>query len=105
MTKYLLMRLLLGVSFMVMPTAAALGASSETVQGDLAKKSRAETPLSDRTILFRLHQHCQFAAAAGQLAEERGNAPDIKEFGERLAKDYKVADLKVRALAARLTIR
>ena len=72
-------------------------------QGQCAGK--IETPQSDRTILYRLHKHAQFVIAASLLAEERCQTPDVKEFGERLEKDYKVADLKVRALAGRLGVK
>jgi len=61
--------------------------------------------MADKEILARLHRHCLFETLAGEQAQKRGLAPDIKKFGERLEEDYKVADLKTRALAGRLGVK
>lgn len=66
---------------------------------------KAEAPLPDEEILSRLHLTNQNEIHAGELAEQHGAAENVKQFGIRLQKDHKDADVKVRALAGRLGIK
>jgi putative membrane protein len=50
-------------------------------------------------VLTKLHQSNQIEIAAGKLAQERGQAQDVKRFGKTLVTDHSAADKKVMALA------
>ena len=50
-------------------------------------------------VLGKLHQSNQMEVAAGKLAEEKGQAKDVKSFGKTLVTDHTAADKKVMALA------
>jgi putative membrane protein len=70
-----------------------------------AAVKKAEAPLPDEEILSRLHLTNQDEIHAGELAEQFGVAENVKQFGIRLQKDHKDADVMVRALAGRLGIK
>jgi len=50
-------------------------------------------------VLGKLHHSNQMEIACGKLAQEKGQAKDVKAFGKTLVTDHSAADKKVMALA------
>lgn len=72
--------------FTVLGAGAAQGADKEV---------NAQTA----EVLGKLHHSNQMEIAAGKLAEDKGQAKDVKSFGKTLVTDHSAADKKVMALA------
>lgn len=57
-----------------------------------------------KEILSRLHHDSEMEIKMGKLAQEKGSAKSIKEFGKALVEDHTAADKKVKDLAKKLNI-
>jgi putative membrane protein len=71
---------------------AALGAGPARAADNPAAAQTAE-------VLGKLHHSNQMEVAAGKVAQEKGQAKDVKAFGKTLVTDHAAADKKVMALA------
>ena len=79
-----------GFAFCVSVGVAVLG---------LGGSARGAASPDTATVLGKLHHANQMEVAAGKLAEEKGQAKDVKSFGKTLVTDHTAADKKVMALA------
>lgn len=77
----------------VLCAGPARGTAKEAAAPD--KAATAQTA----QVLTKLHQSNQMEIAAGKLAQEKGQAKDVKSFGKTLVTDHTAADKKVMALA------
>jgi putative membrane protein len=69
----------------------------------LATAAMAESPAVPQTpeaLLGKLAQGGMTEIEAGKLAQTKGTAPGVKEFGEMMVEDHSAANKKVKALAA-----
>lgn len=55
-------------------------------------------------VLSEIHQANQEEIQMGKMAQEKGNSPSVKTFGEKLVKDHTAADEKVQSLAQKENI-
>lgn len=60
--------------------------------------------VTDATVVAILELANSFDLETGQLAAERAQRPDVREFGQMLARDHKAVRQQGRDLAARLKI-
>jgi len=77
--------------------AVALGASSAFAQDKKAEK--ASTDFIKTAI-----QHNYAEIDAGQMAQEKGKNPAVKEFGAMMAKDHGEANAKAQSVASQLNV-
>ncbi len=61
----------------------AIGALAQTAAG---------AALGPAELVAQLHQSNQLEIAAGRLAQQKGNAPDVKAYGRMLESDHRDAD-------------
>jgi putative membrane protein len=64
-----------------------------------AQGADREASAQTAEVLGKLHHSNQMEIAAGKLAQEKGQAKDVKSFGKTLVTDHSAADKKVLALA------
>jgi putative membrane protein len=72
-------------------------AASPTMPQTAEKAVKAHTP---QQLLEKLAQGGMTEVEAGKLAQTKGTAPGVKEFGEMMVEDHGAANEKVKALAA-----
>jgi putative membrane protein len=65
----------------------------------LVAGAAAATPDPDRAFVNTAAQGGDFEVAAGKLAANRGLAPAVKEFGQRMVTDHTAAGDQLKALA------
>jgi len=66
-----------------------------------AHVSRASASAKTADMLGKLHALDQREIAAGELAQQNGQSPEMKAFGKLLVQDHTEAEKKVAALAHR----
>lgn len=94
-------------------TAVLLGALASRAEepGTKAeKKSQSESQTAaqqewarlsmEAKVLSKIHHTNEMEIKAGKLAMEKGYSEDVRDYGDRLMRDHRNADKKVKALAA-----
>jgi putative membrane protein len=69
--------------------------------GARAQTQTAGMALGPSELVAQLHQADQLEIAAGQLAQRKGNAPDVKAYGRMLESDHQAADIELTDYANR----
>lgn len=67
----------------------------------LAARSGAAAQADPAAVLPKLHETNQKEIAAGKLAQQSGESPEMKAYGKMLVTDHTASDKKVAALARR----
>jgi putative membrane protein len=83
------MRTISVVAALLFPLAAASAFAAEPDTGD---------------VLGKLHEANQKEIQAGKVAQEKGQAKGVRDFGKMLVSDHTAADKKVTALAKQMKI-
>jgi putative membrane protein len=60
--------------------------------------------LTDDRVLRKLHHINQEEIKAGQLAQQKGTTPDVKDYGATLVRDHTKGDQDVKALASKMNV-
>ncbi len=86
------------------PSAAREGAADHADHEDMKLDKVAEKekfgPMTAENVLNKLHMGNTMEIAMGQLAVQKGNSEEVRQFGERLIKDHQQADEQVKQVAA-----
>jgi putative membrane protein len=83
---------------MALICAAPIAVAAQQQRGD-AKAAQGKIASSDQKFMTKAAQHARAEVELGQLAAEKGSAPAVKEFGERLATDHGKANDELSQLA------
>lgn len=79
-------------------TFGLLGVAALALLFSIGTASAADTS-ETATVLGKLHHSNQMEIEMGKLAQEKGQAREVKSFGKTLVTDHSAADKKVLALA------
>ena len=78
---------------------AAVAQQPATQQRDSMKSSEGKLPAGDQKFITKVAQDGKAEVELGRLASEKGSAPSVKQFGERMATDHAKAGEELAQLA------
>jgi putative membrane protein len=84
--------------------AAAGHADHENMKLDKVAEKENFGPMTPENVLNKLHMTNQMEIKMGQLAVQKGNSEEVRQFGERLIQDHRKADEQVQQAAAQQNI-
>lgn len=85
-------------------TAGLIGIGLVSLSSDAESKPAGDGKLNDPTIVAIFDAANTWDIETGDLAIERGQSKEVREFGEMLARDHKIVRQQGRDLAARLGV-
>jgi putative membrane protein len=87
---------------MVVSSAALAQSNTQgkgTAKGGMIEHLGFMVPADEKAMLERLHHVNQEEIKLGKLAQQNGQSPDVKSYGEMLVKDHTAADQKLMSYA------
>jgi putative membrane protein len=87
-------------SFLGMVTAAAAQSSNDKMASDNSGMSSAKLAPADRQFIKKAAQGGLAEVQLGQLATEKADSPDVKQFGQKMVDDHGKANDQLKQVAS-----